>query len=190
MVHSAGQPRFVRTVGKLGGRFITGELQQKFGWSYEEAEVAKAQYGLPRQRPAGDDLVTLDHPAQQAIAERANAVVAEVRTTLNFFLSASTGISGLSRIVLTGGGASLPGFAERIGEGLKVEISTLPAPPDMRLDGPAAGQPANAGNADAGNAAAAGSGAPSGAAGGTTGASGPAYTTGLALLAGLALGMA
>ena len=182
VVHAGGQPRFVRTVGKLGGRYITGELQQKFGWSYEEAESAKAQYGLPRprtsvpeQRGAMPDggLVALEHPAQQAIAERAASVVAEVRTTLNFFLSASTGISGLSRVVLTGGGAALSGLPERIADGLKVEVVTLPAPPEMRLEGPA-GQPAAASNGASGTAVPAGS----------------APTTGLALLAGLALGMA
>ena len=183
VVHAGGQPRFVRTVGKLGGRYITGELQQKFGWSYEEAEAAKAQYGLPRPRPAGipeprtsgvpeGGLVALEHPAQQAIAERANAVVAEVRTTLNFFLSASTGISGLSRVVLTGGGSSLSGLSERLAEGLKVDVTTLPTPSDMRLEGPAS-QPGKH-SAD-----------------GVSGASlAPASTTGLAMLAGLALGMA
>jgi type IV pilus assembly protein PilM len=183
-VHSGGQPRFVRTVGKLGGRFITGELQQKFGWSYEEAENAKAQYGLPRQRAGGGDLVALDHPAQQAIAERATAVVAEVRTTLNFFLSASTGITGLSRVVLTGGGARLAGLSERVAEGLKAEVVALPTPPDMKLEGPAA--------APAAAASAPPSGTASNGASGTTGAdpSSSAQTTGLALLAGLALGMA
>jgi type IV pilus assembly protein PilM len=141
VVHAGGQPRFVRTVGKLGGRFITGELQQKFGWTYEEAEAAKARYGLPRQRPAGDDLVALEHPAQQAIAERVNAVVAEIRTTLNFFLSASTGITRLSRIVLTGGGARLAGLPDRLAEGLHVEVAELLPPADVRIGGQGADAP-------------------------------------------------
>lgn len=132
VVHSAGQPRFVRTVGQLGGRVITGELQQKFGWSYEEAEAAKAQYGLPRQRVAGDDLVALEHPAQQAIEERVAGVVAEVRTTLNFFLSAGTGVRTLSRIVLTGGGSRLTGLHERIAEAMGTEVATLVTPPEVR----------------------------------------------------------
>jgi type IV pilus assembly protein PilM len=142
VVHAGGQPRFVRTVGKLGGRFITGELQQKFGWTYDEAEAAKARYGLPRQRPAGDDLVALEHPAQQAIAERVNAVVAEIRTTLNFFLSASTGITRLSRVVLTGGGARLVGLADRVAEGLRVEVAELLPPVGVRVRAPGSEPPA------------------------------------------------
>lgn len=133
VVHANGQPRFVRTVAQLGGRAITGELQQKFGWSYEEAEAAKAQYGLPRQRAAGDnEKVALEHPAQQAIEERVTGVVAEVRTTLNFFLSAGTGVRSLSRIVLTGGGSRLNGLQERIAEAMGTEVVTLVAPSEVR----------------------------------------------------------
>ena len=133
VVHASGQPRFVRTVAQLGGRAITGELQQKFGWSYEEAEAAKAQYGLPRQRTAGDDeKVNLEHPAQQAIEDRVTGVVAEVRTTLNFFLSAGTGVRSLSRIVLTGGGSRLNGLHERIAEAMGTEVVTLVAPSEVR----------------------------------------------------------
>jgi type IV pilus assembly protein PilM len=132
VVHAGGQPRFVRTVGQLGGRAITSDLQQKFGWSYEEAEAAKTQYGLPRQRAAGDDLVGLEHPAQQAIEERVAGVVAEVRTTLNFFLSAGTGVRSLSRIVLTGGGSRLSGLHERISEAMATEVVTLVTPGEVR----------------------------------------------------------
>ncbi len=132
VVHANGQPRFVRTVGQLGGRVITGELQQKFGWSFDEAEAAKAQYGLPRQRAAGDDLVGLEHPAQEAIEERVTGVVAEVRTTLNFFLSAGTGVRSLSRIVITGGGSRLTGLHERIAEAMGTEVVTLSTPREVK----------------------------------------------------------
>lgn len=133
VVHAAGQPRFVRTVGQLGGRAITGELQQKFGWSFEEAEAAKAQYGLPRQRAANEDeKVGLEHPAQEAIEERVVGVVAEVRTTLNFFISAGTGVRSLSRIVLTGGGSRLTGLPERIAEAMGTEVVLLTTPPEVR----------------------------------------------------------
>jgi type IV pilus assembly protein PilM len=132
VVHANGQPRFVRTVGQLGGRAITGDLQQKFGWSYEEAEAAKAKYGLPRQRAAGDDLVGLEHPAQEAIEERVTGVVAEVRTTLNFFLTAGTGVRALSRIVLTGGGSRLTGLQERIAEAMGTEVVLLTTPREVK----------------------------------------------------------
>jgi type IV pilus assembly protein PilM len=132
VVHINGQPRFVRTVAQLGGRAITGELQQKFGWSYEEAEAAKVQYGLPRQRSGEESLVGLEHPAQEAIEERVAGVVAEVRTTLNFFLSAGTGVRSLSRIVLTGGGSRLAGLHERISEAMETEVVTLAPPREVR----------------------------------------------------------
>jgi type IV pilus assembly protein PilM len=133
VAHTGGRPRFVRTVGSLGGRLITGELQQKFGWSFDEAEQAKASYGLPRQRAAGE--IGVDHPAQRAMEERVTAVVAEVRTTLNFFLGAGTGVTQLSRIVLTGGGSLLVGLDERIGEAMQTPVVGLTPPDAVKLAG-------------------------------------------------------
>ncbi len=137
VTHTGGRPRFVRTVGHLGGRFITGELQHKFGWSFDEAEEAKTTYGLPRPRQAGAEggAAALDHPAQRAIAERVDSVVAEVRTTLNFFLSAGTGVTRLTRILLTGGGSLLGGLDERIGAALGVPVVLLAPPDSVKLTG-------------------------------------------------------
>lgn len=163
VVHSAGQPRFVRTVGKLGGRVITGDLERKFGWSYEQAEAAKRRYGLPRQRQGGDDAVVVEHPAQQAVAERVGAVVAELRASLNFFLSAGTGITRLSRVALTGGGARLVGLPERLYDDLQIDVAVLAPPADIRLHGHGHGPEPTAG-------------------------AGPPDTAALPLLAGLALG--
>jgi type IV pilus assembly protein PilM len=136
VTHTGGRPRFVRTVGHLGGRFITGELQQKFGWSYDEAEEAKTTYGLPRPRQAESEPGgSQDHPAQRAIAERVDSVVAEVRTTLNFFLGAGTGVTSLSRIVLTGGGSLLGGLDERIAAAMEVPVVGLTPPDAVKLAG-------------------------------------------------------
>lgn len=148
VTHTGGRPRFVRTVGQLGGRFITGDLQQKFGWSFDEAEQAKTTYGLPGPRQAGDEggTAALDHPAQRAIAERVDSVVAEVRTTLNFFLSAGTGVTALSRIVLTGGGSMLGGLDERIGNALGVPVVGLTPPEAVKLPGMAPQAPSAAGS--------------------------------------------
>jgi type IV pilus assembly protein PilM len=132
VTHSGGRPRFVRTIGHLGGRFITGELQQKFGWSFAEAEQAKASFGLPRQRTSAGPS-SPEHPAQLAISERVAAVVGEVRTTLNFFLSAGTGVTKLARVVLTGGGCLLTGLDERIADALGVPVVALTPPENVRL---------------------------------------------------------
>lgn len=144
LTHSGGRPRFVRTVGHLGGRYITGELVHKFGWSFAEAEEAKASLGLPRPRTADTAQPAADGAAQQAIQERMGAVVAEVRTTLNFFLAAGTGVTKLSGVVLTGGGSRLAGLDERISLGLGVPVTRLTPPETVHLPTLAADDPVGA----------------------------------------------
>jgi len=143
VVHQGGQPRFVRIVPGLGGNHITSALEEQFGWSYEEAERSKIELGLPVQaqdvhsggadpvhnrvehRQATGTRLTLAHPAQQIIDERVSALVGEVATTLDFFLSSSPEVTHLERVVLSGGGSQMQGLPQRLASELRVPVEEL-----------------------------------------------------------------
>jgi len=143
VVHQGGQPRFVRIVSSLGGNQITAALETQFDWSYEEAEHSKTELGLAVtaggadaggadsgdaasvEDPMEGPRVTVRHPAQQIIDQRVSAVIAEVHTTLDFFLSSSPGTTRLSRVVLAGAGSQMKGLSQRLAGELGVPVEHL-----------------------------------------------------------------
>ena len=49
-----------------------------------------------------------------------DSTLTAVRSSLDYFLSNSPDVAGLGRVVLSGGGASLPGLVERFGDALGI----------------------------------------------------------------------
>ncbi|MGQ0626179.1 MAG: type IV pilus biogenesis protein PilM [Sporichthyaceae bacterium] len=126
VVHTDGQPRFVRTVGGMGARFLAG--------GPATAATAGSAPALPRPRAASSAAaVSSDKPAVASVSpERRDAVVAEIATTLRFFLAAGTGIDALSRLVFTGGGARADALMEQVTEVLDTDAVLLTAAPGER----------------------------------------------------------
>ena len=128
VVHQSGQPQYVRTIPGLGSDAITRALQERYGWSWEDAERTKVMAGLPgyaAPEVVGGTRDGLDHPAQRVIAAEAETLVAEVRTTLDYFRNATDEPSVLSRVLLTGGGTRLGGLRELLEERLDVPVLPL-----------------------------------------------------------------
>lgn len=142
-VHQAGQPRFVRIVTGRAGRAVTDGLVDAFGWTVEEAEATKLRLGLPVTTPTpvgtgpGESVfggwaeqpapTPGDDPAQPVIEEQFSGVIAEVRSSLDFVLSTTDDITGLSRVVLAGGTALTSGLVPRLASELRVPVE-LAAP--------------------------------------------------------------
>lgn len=120
IVHEAGSPLYVRMMPNVGSDAITRAIQQRYSWTWDEAERTKVVVGL-----AGHSKLTpevpradgLDHPAQQVVAAEAEALVAEVAATLDY--ARDSGRPDLARILLAGAGSRLGGldslFQERLG---------------------------------------------------------------------------
>jgi type IV pilus assembly protein PilM len=128
VVHQSGQPRYVRMIPDLGSDVITRALQQRYGWNWDDAERTKVKAGLPGYADpevAGPAVGGLDHPAQQVISTEAEALVAEVRTTLDYFRNATDQDAVLSRVLLTGSGTRLGGLADLLSERLGVPVVPL-----------------------------------------------------------------
>jgi type IV pilus assembly protein PilM len=130
-VHEGGQPRYVRTLTGHGGEVITHALQEKYDWTREEAERTKIVVGLPGhadldalQGLAGDH-GALDHLAQEVIAAEVEALVAEIRTTLDYFRGSAAEPSVIARVLLTGSGAQLAGLPGLLADRLGVTVESL-----------------------------------------------------------------
>ena len=128
VVHTGGQPRYVRMIPGIGSDGITRALQERYDWTWEDAERTKIKAGLPGHADLDSPSPTadgLDHPAQRLITSEVEALVAEVRTTLDYFRDASESPTPLSRVVLTGAGTRLGGLREMLSERLGVPVEHL-----------------------------------------------------------------
>lgn len=120
IVHRAGQPTFVRIL-VMGGDDITDALETGLDLSREEAEATK------RSAVAGAD----GDVASRIVTERADSFIDEIRSSLDYF-QAQTGDVQLASVILTGGGASLAGLADRLAASLRLPAEV--GNPFPRLD--------------------------------------------------------
>ena len=134
VVHHAGVPRYVRMIPGVGGDLVTQAVQQRYDWTWEDAERTKVYVGLPghahldqSQReavaPRSDGL---DHAAQQVVAVAAAQLAPEIETPLDGYrASAGEGDSPVGRVLLAGNGSLLGGFAEQLADRLGVPVDRL-----------------------------------------------------------------
>ena len=150
VVHAGGVPRYVRMIPGVGGDAVTQAVQERYDWSWEDAERTKVYVGLPGHAhldPTQASTVTprsdgLDHAAQQVVAVAASALADEISTTLDFYRDSTVEGEGgpVGRVLLAGSGSLLGGFEEHLAArlGLPVERldvrTRLRAPSRIHLD--------------------------------------------------------
>jgi len=154
VVHTAGVPRYVRMIPGVGGDSITAAVQQRYDWTWEDAERTKVYVGLPGHAhldpsqaialsPRSDGL---DHAAQQVVEAAARDLAEEISTTLDFYRDSAAESPGhaetadpagtaVGRVLLTGSGARLGGFAELLGQRLAVPVERLDVLAHVRAPG-------------------------------------------------------
>lgn len=148
VVHTAGVPRYVRMIPGVGGDAITQAVQQRYEWTWEDAERTKVFVGLPghahldpaQRSTVGERSDGLDHAAQQTVSVAAAALAEEVSTTLDFFRDSSAeagpdAVVGVERVLLTGGGALLGGFPEQLAARLGTPVELLDVRAHVRSAG-------------------------------------------------------
>lgn len=101
VIHHQGIPRVVRTVSR-GGQELTERLADRAGMSVPDAEAAKCSVGL-----VGDSEIA------RFLTEAVRPLLAEIRSSLHFFGSATPG-AVVEGIALTGGASSLPGLVDEL----------------------------------------------------------------------------
>ncbi len=99
VIHNRGVPQLVRTLAR-GGQQLTEALADSLELDREEAETLKCERGLTTRGDAASD----------ALQTGIRPLLAEIRSSINYFRSGADGAL-IEGIALTGGGAALPGLA-------------------------------------------------------------------------------
>lgn len=126
VVHQGGQPRYVRMLPGVGSDAITQAIQQRYDWTWEEAERTKVVVGLAGHSTLKPEVARpdgLDHPAQRVVAAEAEALASEIATTLEYVRDADGPV--LARVLLAGAGSRLGGLPELFQERLGVPVERM-----------------------------------------------------------------
>lgn len=114
-VLAGGTSSFTREIAH-GGNLITEEIQRQLGVPFEVAEAYKCGRS-PDGGPVPDRVPGL-------VDQSVDSIAAEIQRSLDFFM-ATSGEGDISRAVLTGGTANLPGLAAAIERRARVQVHTM-----------------------------------------------------------------
>jgi len=97
----------------LGGAALTRAIASDFGLQPAQAEEYKQMYGLSDKNFGGK--------VRKAIEPILNALMTEVKKAMSFYTGKYKNDSPISQMLITGGGASLPGLAVYFAQNLGIE---------------------------------------------------------------------
>lgn len=121
---------FTRVVGG-GAEALAVELAERRGLTLEHARGWLEHVGLdtPPADIDGDELIIED--ARTILLDGVRRIAGEVRNTVDFHLAQGGQQGGATRCVLTGHAASVPGFADLLGQelGLPIVVGTVEGAP-------------------------------------------------------------
>jgi type IV pilus assembly protein PilM len=122
-----GIPRFTR-VSSVNGNEFTRAISNVLNVSFDDAEDLKMRLGLPdptqttaREVPEGMDPKVAE-VAQDALEREVNKFIAEVRRSLDYYLTQTAQIRTIRKILLAGSGAQLTNLASYLEKGLQAEV--------------------------------------------------------------------
>jgi type IV pilus assembly protein PilM len=113
---SGTTPHFVRVV-PTGGRDLTGAIVAAHGMPYETAERIKCQVGVVPQVFTAEQ-----RPIIETLLSATTDLVGSVRSTLSYYASLHPELP-ITNLVLSGGGAEMPGIREAFGELVRVPVA-------------------------------------------------------------------
>lgn len=146
-IHDHGRPLFVRIVSG-GSESVTQALIDNVKVDIDTATAIKHTIaaGFATNDPGVGVLLQALTPAKQQasaqiITAMSSSLVQVVRESVEYFLAVSPTISGIERVLLSGGGSQLMGFAERLASELRAPVALLN--PISALSGSKSGKYAN-----------------------------------------------
>ncbi|MRR12227.1 hypothetical protein EG835_07125, partial [bacterium] len=121
-----GIPRFNR-ISSLAGSTFTRAIANILNVSFEEAEQLKIMVGLPNVE-TGETEETPGINAEQAqivhqsLEREVNKFIAEIRRSLDYYLTQTSQVKSIQRILLTGSGSQLRHFGSYLEKGLQAQV--------------------------------------------------------------------
>lgn len=112
-----GVPQFVRII-PTGGAELTEAIRTALDIAPHEAEAVKRSLGLATQVSTAEE-----HRAVEVIYQVTSELLNSLRNTINFYANTRPG-EVIGQIILTGGGAQLPGLPEALGEMTRLPVVT------------------------------------------------------------------
>ena len=137
-IHDGGRPLFIRLF-PAGGDAVTRAIADHLNLPHQDAETLKRHVGIAavdggNTARLGGMAAQSVPVAQQIVTVMASSLVQMVRESVEYFLAASPNVLGVSRVLLSGGGTLLSGYADRLAAELRAQVGLL-AP--MHAFGPA-----------------------------------------------------
>jgi type IV pilus assembly protein PilM len=125
VVVERGIPRFTR-VSSMGGNQFTQAIANVMNLTFDEAEALKMRAGLPDfdapyAAPATPEEQTI-RTAQEALERETNKFIAEVRRSLDYYLTQATQVRTIRRVYLTGTGSELANLPAYVEKGLQTQV--------------------------------------------------------------------
>jgi len=121
-----GIPRFNR-ISSLAGNQFTQAIANVLNLTFDEAEYLKIQVGLPEIEGGQTQFPPDVDPAvapvvQESLEREVNKFIAEVRRSLDYYLTQTSQVRTIQRILLTGSGAQLKSLAPYLEKGLQAQV--------------------------------------------------------------------
>jgi len=125
VVAAHGVPALVRVLPQ-GGSHITDAVATALGVTAHEAEGIKRELGIAYGAPAGQEA------AAEAIVATTRQLVESIRNTFVYYAANHPG-AGIEGVLLTGGGAHLPGLGQYLSSSSRIPVALGDALQGLRL---------------------------------------------------------
>lgn len=109
---------------ECGSELFTTDIAKALGVTEKEAALIKAKYGLSSSKK--------QNQIEKALEPTLSLLIKEIRRTVRYYEDHTSGKQQISQVVVSGGGANMPGLAEYLTSNLRMAVRSFD--PTSHLD--------------------------------------------------------
>lgn len=127
VVVEKGIPRFTR-VSSVAANDLTQAVATALNVSFAQAEDLKVRVGLPSPDDGADNALPADidpdmaRGTQEALEREVSRFIAEIRRSLDYYLTQTSQVRSVNKVLLTGSGAQLRNLGSYVARGLSADV--------------------------------------------------------------------